>query len=422
MGNNSLIEIFREEASDLLVEAEMIFLNLSSDSNFLQDIEKVSRIYHNIKGSAKTAGLAEGSTFSHLIEDLIINIANSQSNFDDESKRILVEANDALKDLLLSDKPNVGPINSIAEKIQQRLGKEIESIIEEKLENKTEAHASTDRQEKSDTSKKTPNDNFLKVPMKRIDSLINLLNELRIISSKCGVQLIEEESPVITGFRGIEKIISRLHNSAINLRLVGVQPLVNRMQKVFFESLQIAEKKAEFVSSGGDIEIDKAILDGLIDPLSHMIRNAVDHGLENDEMDRMFNGKEEVGKVSLKAYKSGGQFTIEVSDDGRGIDPEAIFLKAVEKKIVSANDNLSNDEKLRLIFSPGFSTKEAVTELSGRGVGMDVVNTMLENMGGLCDIQSNSWARNSFHNIDTNEFKYCWSHDSRIGRKKSMSF
>jgi two-component system chemotaxis sensor kinase CheA len=149
-----------------------------------------------------------------------------------------------------------------------------------------------------------------------------------------------------------------------------------------------ANKPVEFVMAGEDTELDKTVVDRIGDPLVHMIRNAVDHGLEADPEDRKRAGKPETGRVELRAYHKGGNIYIEVEDDGRGLDREAILAKARERGVVDDSDVLSDREIFNLIFEPGFSTAKKVTDVSGRGVGMDVVRRNIEALRGQVEIRS----------------------------------
>src|SRR5690606_187035 len=140
-------------------------------------------------------------------------------------------------------------------------------------------------------------------------------------------------------------------------------------------------KKVSFVTSGEETELDRTVVEEIGDPLVHMVRNALDHGLESPAT-RLAAGKPEMGTLHLKAYHQGSNIVIELQDDGRGIDPERIYRKAVEKGIIANGTALSREETLALIFAPGFSTAEKVTSVSGRGVGMDVVKRNIEKLRG----------------------------------------
>jgi two-component system chemotaxis sensor kinase CheA len=159
------------------------------------------------------------------------------------------------------------------------------------------------------------------------------------------------------------------------------------MSRVVWDTAKKTGKEVRFDMFGEDTELDRSVIDKLADPLMHMVRNAVDHGIESAEQ-RVASGKSKAGTVKLSASQAGGNIYIHIEDDGKGLDPEKLINKAREKGIISAEQNLSDQEAYRLIFAPGFSTAQVVTDVSGRGVGMDVVRKNIESMRGKVDIQS----------------------------------
>ncbi len=185
----------------------------------------------------------------------------------------------------------------------------------------------------------------------------------------------------------LELLVQEMQNDVAALRLVPVAGTFQRMRRVVRDAAQRTGKRVELEVSGEDTEVDKVMLDALQDPLVHVLRNAVDHGLEGTD-DRVAAGKAPEGRIKLSATHQGGEVTIEVRDDGRGIDREKVIAKARSRGLIPANVQLSDEEALNLIFLPGFSTKEKADELSGRGVGMDVVKTTIESMRGHVGVSS----------------------------------
>jgi two-component system chemotaxis sensor kinase CheA len=163
--------------------------------------------------------------------------------------------------------------------------------------------------------------------------------------------------------------------------MVPLKPTLQKMQRIVRDTSKTLNKKVVLELIGEDTEIDKTVLEHLADPLVHIVRNAVDHGLESTE-GRIAAGKDEEGIVSIRAHHEGNNLVIEIKDDGKGINAAVIREKAIEKKVISANANMSDEELINLIFHPGFSTKSEVSEISGRGVGMDVVKTNIEKLSG----------------------------------------
>ena len=181
----------------------------------------------------------------------------------------------------------------------------------------------------------------------------------------------------------LSRISSTLQTRMMNLRMIPVQNVFSRFTRLARDIAKNINKKVELVIEGGETEIDKGMIEDLYDPLMHMIRNSLDHGIELPE-DRIAAGKNEVGTVQLKAYQEGDAIYIEITDDGKGIDAEKIVEKAISKGFITESQasSMSSSEKLALIFLPGFSTAEEVSNLSGRGVGMDVVHRNIQELGG----------------------------------------
>jgi len=177
--------------------------------------------------------------------------------------------------------------------------------------------------------------------------------------------------------------------------MVPIKPTFQKMSRLVRDISGKVGKPVNFEVAGEDTELDRNVVEEVSDPLVHMTRNAIDHGLESPE-DRIDAGKPEAGHIRISAYHSGSNIAIEISDDGRGIDPEKVLAKALSKGIVDANANLSKQEIFQLIFAPGFSTAAEVTDISGRGVGMDVVRKNIEKLRGKVEIESEIGAGSTF--------------------------
>jgi len=230
----------------------------------------------------------------------------------------------------------------------------------------------------------------VRVSTEKLDSLMDVVGELVIVQS----QLIETARE--TGQSGttlqrnvaqLSRISKELQHTAMALRMIPIKPTFQKMERLVRDLARDFGKKVNFTTSGEDTELDRTVVEEIGDPLVHMVRNSMDHGLELPA-DRVAKGKSESGSVHLTAYHQGSNIVIELRDDGRGIDPDKIYKKAVEKGLIAANATLSRDEILALIFAPGFSTAEKVTAVSGRGVGMDVVRRNIEKLRGKVEISS----------------------------------
>ncbi|MBK8801622.1 MAG: chemotaxis protein CheW [Fibrobacteres bacterium] len=217
-----------------------------------------------------------------------------------------------------------------------------------------------------------------------LDELLELIGE--VVLGRNQLITRHRDDPV---FKGLSRSITRLHQHVIRTRMQSVGSLFERYRRTVRDLSQQLGKKIEISIEGGDLELDRTVLEGLSDPLTHLVRNAVDHGLESAE-ERSTTGKQVVGVVSLRALHESGQVMIEVEDDGRGIDHERVRVKIVEKGLASTEEaaKLSEKELVAYIFHPGFSTRDVANEVSGRGVGMDVVKTNLERLGCTVEVSS----------------------------------
>ncbi|MDQ5979664.1 MAG: two-component system, chemotaxis family, sensor kinase CheA, partial [Verrucomicrobiota bacterium] len=231
----------------------------------------------------------------------------------------------------------------------------------------------------------------VRVNTEKLDSLMDVVGELVIVQSQIMESArtlgMEGGSPLQRNVSHLTRLTKELQHTAMALRMIPIKPTFQKMERLARDLARSCVKKVVFSTSGDDTELDRTVVEEIADPLVHMVRNAMDHGLEPAE-DRVAAGKPEQGTVHLSAYHQGSNIVIELRDDGRGINPEKILKKAVEKGIVAPNAALSREEIYALIFAPGFSTAEKVTAVSGRGVGMDVVKRNIEKLRGKIEIES----------------------------------
>ncbi len=238
----------------------------------------------------------------------------------------------------------------------------------------------------------------VRVGTDRLDALMNLMGEMVIQRTRLAQLSSRHE---LSDLRGVVEDMSRvtddLQTLIMQVRMMPVNAVFMRFPRMVRDLANTLDKRVDLVISGEDTELDRTVVDGLGDPLVHMLRNAVDHGLEPPE-DRVAAGKDPTGTVSLSARHAGSSVVIEVRDDGRGMDPEALRASVVRKHLMDAGTaaSLSDEEALQLVFLPGFSTAEQTTDVSGRGVGMDAVRTAITDLSGEVSIQSTIGEGSSF--------------------------
>lgn len=234
-------------------------------------------------------------------------------------------------------------------------------------------------------------DTAIRVDVGLLDKLMNLVGELVLARNQI-LQFTarQEDSTFVAASQRLNLITSELQEGVMKTRMQPIGNIWSKFPRVVRDLATICKKKIRLQMEGQETELDKTIIEAIKDPLTHLVRNSVDHGIEMPE-DRVAHGKAEEGVIVLRAYHEGGQVNIEISDNGGGINPEKVKQKALQKGLITAEDaaRMSERQLVNLIFLPGFSTAEKVSNISGRGVGMDVVKTNIEKIGGMVDIQSN---------------------------------
>ncbi|MCS6924242.1 MAG: chemotaxis protein CheA [Fimbriimonadales bacterium] len=228
----------------------------------------------------------------------------------------------------------------------------------------------------------------IRVSTEKIDALMNLVSEIVIAQSMLSsAQNANTDERTRAAITQMERHVRELHERVMAIRLLPVSYLFNRFPRMVRDTATALGKKVNLEVEGEETELDRTLLEALSDPLTHLIRNAIDHGIEPPE-ERRARGKPEVGTIKLSAYQSEGRIYIEVRDDGRGIDTERVRQKAIQLGWLSESDNPSDETLYEFLFQPGFSTAQQVSDLSGRGVGMDVVKRNVESLGGSISVQS----------------------------------
>ncbi len=264
---------------------------------------------------------------------------------------------------------------------------EKEEIEEVQQDSQIQETVKVVRQQKQEAPQKTSK--TVRVDIERLDVLMNLVSELIIIKSRIeGLAKKYNDRQYEESIEYLERITTSLHDAVMKVRMVPVERVFSRFPRMMRDLVRELGKEFELVMSGEDTEVDRTIVDELGDPLIHLLRNAADHGIEDPE-ERVKNGKSRSGLIKLSAYHDGNNVVIEVEDDGKGINLEKVKQKAIEKGLLKEDQiDLSDQEIIDFLFMPSFSTKDKVTNLSGRGVGLDVVKTKIEQLGGMVEVKT----------------------------------
>lgn len=261
-------------------------------------------------------------------------------------------------------------------------------LVEEQLVPPPVVSAALNKQKQAE-DKRVHEQVFIKVEVGKLDQLINLVGELVIAGAAASLSLRQgDPAAMAEANEGVATLVEHIRDASLSLRMVAIGEVFQRFPRVVRDISKELGKDIELLVTGADTELDKSMVEKLADPLMHIVRNAMDHGIENAEA-RQAVGKTACGTLRLNAFHESGSIVIEVSDDGRGLDRQRILAKGIERGLVQPDQVLSDAEVFRLIFEAGFSTAETVTNLSGRGVGMDVVRSNIEKLRGEVEVLSN---------------------------------
>ena len=315
--------------------------------------------------------------------ELTIQKVGSCQTIDEESYQligqILVDKNDITKDalerILLERKP-IGQLLSEAGLVSRS---QVEAALAEQQEVK---------RLKQTTAGAEAQASSIRVPAQKLDFLVDLVGELVTAQARLTQFASEQNDPRLQAIsEEIERLSDELRDNTLGIRMLPIGTTFSRFKRLVRDLSQELGKRIVLETHGEDTELDKTVIERLSDPLVHLLRNSIDHGIENPET-RTARGKNPEGRIVLSAEHSGGEVLIRIIDDGAGIDPDRVRAKAVEKGLISADTPISDKDALMLIFAPGFSTAEKVTSVSGRGVGMDVVKRNIDALRGRVSLDS----------------------------------
>lgn len=444
---DDLVREFIDETVESLAEMDMDLVNLEQDPNNQHLLGKVFRLMHTIKGTCGFIGLHRLEKTAHSAENLLDGFRNGTLDITPGAMTLIFEAIDRIRMLVGSVNENGSEPDGNDDDIIARMEKVVNGeasvdSVEETFDDPSKISvddigsdelaamlsSSTDEEEtKESAPAKTavqPNEKpavgsppklaaakgeeakesggesaakaaskepeFLRVQMGVLEDLINMVSELVLTRNQL-LQMVrtENDSAMKPPFQRLNRIVSDLQDSVMKTRMQPIQNAWSKLPRIVRDLSNESGKRINLEMEGGNTELDRQVLDLIKDPLTHMIRNSCDHGIEKPA-DRIAAGKKETGTIHLNAYHEGGFIIIRISDDGKGLDAQKILAKAIEKGMVTAEKAGEMGEKqiLSYIMRPGFSTAEKITNVSGRGVGMDVVRSNIEKIGGVIDMDS----------------------------------
>jgi two-component system chemotaxis sensor kinase CheA len=412
---------YLEEAQALLDESESAFLALDAGDRSAELIDRIFRCAHNFKGSAKTVGFDHLSKFGHAFEDVLTDVKKGALVPDKTVCTVLLKTLDEFKAYVAGLKNDLSYAHDTAAIIAtlQALGAgaapaatpesqpaaapaaagpSLEPVSAPTTEPSRPAAVVPAPVPPKPAPAKAAEEENLKVNRRKLDSVLNLIGELVVhqsmITSHRANETLQSDQSVQT-LRYIEKLVHEIQDISMSLRMTPISPLFQKLRRIARDASQELGKTIQFVTEGDHVEVDKTVMDRISDPLVHLVRNAVDHGIETDE-ERAKSGKAGTSTVTLSAQQQEDRIILTLADNGRGMNAQKLIAKAIEKGILSPSKKLTDQEAYSLIFEPGFSTKEQVTDLSGRGVGMDVVQRAINDLKGSILIKTELGAGTQF--------------------------
>lgn len=430
--DEDILQDFLAEAKEGITNLEEGFIELEKDKKNIEILKALFRTMHSLKGAAGFFGFKTLESIAHFSEDILSKLRDGLIEPDEDIIDILLKAVDHIKYIIgyieenkaepiedkildflvelsnfneklkkrIQEKPKEEKPEEIkAEEKKEKIKEEVvkEEVKEEKeiKEEKKEVEPVKEvKKEKKEEPATIPQieltETHIKVDVKLLDQLMNLAGELVLARNRV-VQLSQKimDEDLTRSVQALSMITTEMQETIMKTRMQPIGMVFNKFPRIVRDLSKALGKKVNLHLEGTETELDRSIIEAIKDPLTHLVRNAIDHGIEPPE-ERIKLNKPAEGVLILRAYQEGGQVIIEIEDDGRGIDVEKIRQKAVEKRFLTQEEATLASEKelLSLIFKSGFSTAETVTQLSGRGVGMDVVKTNIEKLGGSIEINT----------------------------------
>ncbi|MFT3785574.1 MAG: chemotaxis protein CheA [Tepidisphaeraceae bacterium] len=437
----ALIQEFITESGGHLDTAEQDMLTIEEDPSNVDSLGSLFRAFHTIKGVAGFLDLKQIQSLAHITENILDKGRSGKLVLNGVAAELVLQAIDRMKLLInavakaSTTKAPLAEVPGVLELVRKledfAAGRAVEAgvpvpvpaqpeptpaktpdavphepadaapatagpTVAAPTETAPVAQANSSNTESNNT--RNVGDGTVKVQTDRLDRLIDMVGELVIANSMVSQDLgdnVQKDQRLSRHMGHLGKIVRELQDLTMSLRMVEVGTVFRKMTRVVRDTARKALKEAELIIEGGETELDRNVVEALGDPLMHMVRNSVDHGIETPE-ERVKAGKPRTGKIELKASHKGGSIVIEITDDGRGLNKEKIVKKAIASGLAREGEPLTDRQIFDFIFAAGLSTAEKVTDISGRGVGMDVVKRNIEKLRGRIEIQSTPGVGSTF--------------------------
>jgi two-component system chemotaxis sensor kinase CheA len=412
---NEVIREFLIETHENLAQLDLDLLTLEKKPSEAETLARVFRTLHTIKGTAGFLGLEKLQAVAHVAENLLTRLRGGELQFNAEIASALLAVVDAIKQMLnaleatgadgaldyldliqnlerlLVRTPSQPAPVALAQEITPKSIFTSSSVTSRSISQRSNSLlAALPEAQAGEARAPAVSDSAIRVNVGLLDKLMNLVGELVLARNQIlQFSASQENAPFLGTVQRLNLLTSELQAGVMKTRMQPIGAVWSKFPRVVRDLAVACGKQAGLQMEGQETELDKTIIEAIRDPLTHMVRNAVDHGIETPA-ERLKRGKPAEGRLTLHAFHEGGKVIIRLTDDGNGIDPERIRAKAIQSKLISAEqaERLNARELVNLVFLPSFSTAEKVTQFSGRGVGMDVVRTNIEKIGGTISLQS----------------------------------
>lgn len=397
--DGDLLREFTNESQEHLQNIELGVLMLEENPRDAATLDSIFRAFHTFKGGSGFLNLTPINRLAHELESLLDLARQHKLAINSAIIDVILSGGDTLKRFVTAMEQQIAgvqppapiliPIGPLLVRIRAVVEGEPQPVAETLAATGAATPAETDVEANpaESTGSRSSGNSFVKVDTQQLDSLVDLVGELVISQSMLVQDATAQDQQAARTLTQLCRSTKELQRLAMSLRMVPVRGTFQKMIRLVRDLAVKSGKPVELVTHGEETELDRTITEKISDPLIHMIRNAVDHGIEKPEA-RVAAGKPAQGTITLRASHQGGSIVIEIQDDGAGLNRERILAKAVAQGLAKPDEALPDSEIFKFIFAAGFSTAEKVTDLSGRGVGMDVVRRNIEKLRGKIDIAS----------------------------------
>ncbi len=367
MENSQYRDMFVQESREHIQNLNEFLLRLEKEPDEKEHINTLFRSAHSLKGMAATMGYDQIRTLCMAIEELFDKFRKSEEKLSPNLANILLKCFDVLQELVEDEEKKIDLDNYLR-------------LLREPVESTNAKSQLSIEHTKSQT---------VRVKMDDLDSLVNLVGELMIDKMRLEQSLNSDSDETARVLTSLNRLISDLQYQTMKIRLVPIEQIFNRFPRMVRDIATNLGKEVTLEIEGAGIELDRTVLDAITEPLLHILRNSVDHGIESPQ-EREHAGKSRIATIKLMVSRVGDRVSIEIFDDGKGIDTERIKAKAVEKKLISEQEaqQMTDEQVISLLGTPGLSSVSNVTDISGRGVGLDVVFKQVEGVGGQVQIRT----------------------------------